>query len=331
ANGKDEILDKLEKEDWENKKDDFVQTVWKAVDDFGQNQVIARLRNRKQRHRFHAACYTALANVLVDRNQEGDITNAFQVLIERIENVFLKPEYLIKAHQDLFEFCKKHDRLDLAHQGYEFARNKNIDVKVLREYEKFIDQFAIAENNQPREHHGVTGLFIDHENFFKSLEEANEKRGGRLEDDSGKCAWFSDKLERLLNEIMRRFGKPAYKVSVAFWDRSQEAQHLPAYVKNRFVLRLPASVPERKQENAVDFMLADEIRRAQLQAMKEGSRLDRILIVAGDVDYAHIVSNLADEGLEVQIWGFREPMSFTYRRLIGQENVVIIDEICGFA
>jgi len=173
---------------------------------------------------------------------------------------------------------------------------------------------------------GKIGMFIDHENLFKSLERVSTARGIEVPIGQAKVDWLSTILKRLLEEAKRRVGEPSYKITVAFWSRPTDAQLIPAYFTNGFTPQQPESI---KIENAVDFKVADEVRRAQQQATLERSKLSQVIIVSGDSDYVHMVRNLVNEGVSVQIWGGSQAMNQTYAKIIGEDNVVIIDDICG--
>ena len=82
-------------------------------------------------------------------------------------------------------------------------------------------------------------------------------------------------------------------------------------------------------ENAVDFKLVDEVRRAQKQASLESSFLEKVIIISGDGDFASMVRTLVNEGVDVQIWGGSRAMSHGYTKIVGKNNIVDIDDICG--
>jgi hypothetical protein len=173
---------------------------------------------------------------------------------------------------------------------------------------------------------GKTGMFIDHENLLKSLERISRARGITVPEGQGKVAWLSGILKRLLEEAKRRAGDVNYKITVAFWSRPNEAQLLSSYFNNDFTPQQPENV---KMENAVDFKLVDEVRRAQQRASAEKSRLNKVIIVSGDGDYAHMVRNLVNEGIDVQIWGGFHATSQSYEEMVGENNIVVIDDVCG--
>ncbi len=145
--------------------------------------------------------------------------------------------------------------------------------------------------------------------------------------DSDKPDWLHKILERMLEEAKRRIGEIDYKVTVAFWSRPVEAVFLPAYFRNGFNPQQPEDV---KMESAVDFKVADEVRRAQQQAIREGDRLRKVIIVSGDGDYATVVRTLVNEGVNVQIWSGSRELNRRYAEIVGDDHVVIIDDVCRF-
>ena len=82
-------------------------------------------------------------------------------------------------------------------------------------------------------------------------------------------------------------------------------------------------------ENAVDFKVADEVRRAREQAMREGTRLSRAIIISGDGDFAHVARALVNDGVNVQIWGGSQETNNRYSEIVGKENVVALDDVSG--
>jgi hypothetical protein len=125
---------------------------------------------------------------------------------------------------------------------------------------------AIAEDR------GQAGIVIDHENLVRSLERVSLARGIAVPSD--KLDWFAPILGHLVTETERRLGPQIpHKVTVAFWTRPHEARLLSAYFAHGFTPAQPESV---KLENAVDFKVADEVRRARERAMREGTTLRRV-------------------------------------------------------
>jgi len=176
------------------------------------------------------------------------------------------------------------------------------------------------------EKQGKTGMFIDHENLLKSLERVSRARGVIVPADREKSEWLSGILKRLVEEAQRRTGDIHYKITVAFWSRPDEAQLLTAYFKNGFNPQQPEDV---KMANAVDFKLVDEVRRAQQQASLEKSNLGKVIIVSGDGDFASMVRTLINEGIDVQIWGGSHATNQKYANIVGENNIVVIDDVCG--
>ena len=73
-------------------------------------------------------------------------------------------------------------------------------------------------------------------------------------------------------------------------------------------------------------------RRAQYHAMISGSRLRRVIIISGDGDYAHLVSNLVEDEIAAQIWGISQSINHdAYTRIIGADNIREIDSLCRYA
>lgn len=82
-------------------------------------------------------------------------------------------------------------------------------------------------------------------------------------------------------------------------------------------------------KNAVDFKLADEVRRIKEQAMREGTRLSQAIIVTGDGDLSHTVQALMNNNVVVQIWGGSEETNEVYAKIVGGQNIVMLDDVCG--
>lgn len=172
---------------------------------------------------------------------------------------------------------------------------------------------------------GQAGIVIDHENLLKSLERISVARGVAVPAD--KLDWFSAILRKLVTEAERRLGPQIpHKVTVAFWTRPQEARLLAAYFQHGFIPQQPEAV---KMENAVDFKVADEVRRARERAMREGSTLSRVIIICGDGDLTHATRALVNDGVNVQIWGGSKSTSQHYIQIVGDENVVVLDDVSG--
>lgn len=171
---------------------------------------------------------------------------------------------------------------------------------------------------------GEIGIFVDHENLIKSLERISRARGVDVRTD--RLAWFSRILAHLVGGAERRMGKVKYKVTVAFWDRPSEAALLPAYFQQGFTPSAPEPV---KMQNAVDFKVASEVRRMKEQAMREGSRLERAIVVTGDGDLSHEARALINDGVAVEIWGGSRETSTVYKEIVGADNILFLDDIGG--
>lgn len=172
---------------------------------------------------------------------------------------------------------------------------------------------------------GQAAFVVDHENLIKSLERIRQARGVAF--PPNRLEWFSGILKRLLAEAEKRYGRRVdYRVGVAFWSRPDESALQPAYLQASFDVRAPESV---KTENAVDFKVADEVRVAAKKAADLRSKLDRVFLVTGDGDLTHAARALVNEGVTVQIWGGSRSTSQQYRSIVGDENVVALDDIVG--
>jgi hypothetical protein len=82
-------------------------------------------------------------------------------------------------------------------------------------------------------------------------------------------------------------------------------------------------------ENAVDFKVADEVRRARESSMREGKSLGKAIIVTGDGDLSHAARALVNDGVNVQVWGGRRSTSRAYSDIVGPENVVALEDVVG--
>jgi AAA+ ATPase superfamily predicted ATPase len=174
---------------------------------------------------------------------------------------------------------------------------------------------------------GQAGIFIDHENLIHKLKEVSVQRGVKVPTNMAeRFEWFDRVFKHLLAEAERRFGKLHHKVAVAFWERSEESELQTIYHQHGFDIRRPEDV---KIENAVDFKLADEVRRKGAVAEREGSRLSHVIIVTGDGDFSHAVRGLVQDGVVVQIWGGAANTSRSFQHIVGAENVLAIDDVCG--
>lgn len=181
--------------------------------------------------------------------------------------------------------------------------------------------------NETKEVRGETGIFIDHENMISTLEEIGKQRGvPRPTGRSEGAEWLARILEKLLDEVTRRFGKPEYKVAVAFWSRSLEAGLQGAYLRLNFDVREPESI---KMENAVDFKLQHEVTLAERKAERQGSRLDNVIVVSGDGDYSHLARSLVNDGVRLQMWAGRKAVNAAFQNILGKENVIKLDDVCG--
>lgn len=171
---------------------------------------------------------------------------------------------------------------------------------------------------------GQAGMFIDHENFVISLREIRTERGGQPPADESE--WLSRVLRNLVAEAEKRVGKLSHKKTVAFWNRPAEARLLSAYFSNGFDPAQPEAV---KMENAVDFKVADEVRRSREAAMREGRSLGKVIIVTGDGDLTHVARALVNDGVAVQVWGGRSSTSRSYSGIVGPDNVVALEDVVG--
>jgi hypothetical protein len=171
---------------------------------------------------------------------------------------------------------------------------------------------------------GQGGIFVDHENLVKSAERISRSRG--IDWRSDKLSWFTRILNSIMSEAERRCGPLKYRVTVAFWERPQESLLLPAYFKHGFQIAAPEPV---KLSNAVDFKVASEVRRANEQALREGTRLGRAVVVTGDGDLSHETRALVNDGVVVQIWGGSRETNEVYRGIVGEDNVVVLDDVSG--
>ncbi len=172
---------------------------------------------------------------------------------------------------------------------------------------------------------GQSAIFIDHENLIKALERASIARGVSIPGE--RRAWFGRALDRLLDEAERRVGHVDHHVMVAFLDYPSVSEILPSYTKHEFDLRAPQDV---KKENAVDFKLVLEVQKVREDAIKEGSSLQRAIVICGDGDLSHTVAALKNEGVKVQVWGGSESTNGIYWKIVGEDNVVALDDLAGF-
>jgi len=175
---------------------------------------------------------------------------------------------------------------------------------------------------------GQAGIFIDHENLIKTLERIGESRGVDLPrpNDPSRVKWFSDILRKLMDVGESRVGRLEHRVAVSFWDRANEAKVSRAYQAFDFQLKAPE---ETGKGNEVDFKLADEARRARERAQREKSNLTRAIVVTGDSDLSALVRGLMNDGVSVQVWGGSRATGDMYISVVGPENFIYLDDICG--
>jgi hypothetical protein len=175
---------------------------------------------------------------------------------------------------------------------------------------------------------GQAGIFIDHENLVKSLEEISVRRGVAVPGvgSPARVKWFSDILKNLLAEAEKRVGTVTHKVAVAFWNRPDEAQLSLPYHANDFQVKQPEDI---RKGNEVDFKLADEARRARERAHKESTTLSRAIIVTGDGDLSHVSRGLMNDGVSVQIWGGSRNTGDKYITIVGSGNFIVLEDVCG--
>jgi hypothetical protein len=176
---------------------------------------------------------------------------------------------------------------------------------------------------------GQAGLFIDHENLVKSLERISRSRGVTVplqNDGVARLNWFRPVLERLYKEAERRLGRLDYRIAVAFWDRSHEAVLTPPYQKLDFLNKSPQAV---NKANASDFKLADEVAGAVSAALMQNTRLARAIVITGDGDLSQSIHSLVNRGVSVQVWGGARETNLIYSNIVGEANVVALDDVCG--
>jgi hypothetical protein len=176
---------------------------------------------------------------------------------------------------------------------------------------------------------GQGGLFIDHENLIKSLERISRARGITVPsqgDGAARLAWFRPIIDRLYAEAEHRLGRLEHKVVVAFWDRDQEARLMPPYQKYDILVKSPQAV---KMANAADFKLADEVTGAVSKALLQNSRLGRAIVITGDGDLSQSIQTLVNQGVSVQVWGGAKETNAKYTDIVGEANVVVLDDVCG--
>ncbi len=179
--------------------------------------------------------------------------------------------------------------------------------------------------DEPAQVRGQAGLFVDHENLLRTLDRIAVQRGRTS--PSADPSRFAHVLEKLYAEAESRVGKIEQPVAVAFWSRPEEAPFSTPYARHDFRFPHPEQVKDLK--NAVDFKLADEVRRARERAMKEGSNLTRAIVITGDGDYSHCARALINDGVRFQVWGGSKSTSEDLIRIIGEDNFVVLDDVCG--
>lgn len=276
----------------------------------------------------------------------------------------------------LLNFYRRVNRRDLAARFYAEEKDANLEANFLQELaefahpaaheasaapepevqEVFAKEESVAANQSTNETRaqepiahtppvnraailGSVGLFIDHENLWKSSRTLNHMRWD-AKATWEEAKWFGGILQRLLLKAQEEFARVTYRIAVGNWEDYGQNYFLQAYIRNKFVLLQPETVresdPDKQRngnywdlkENSVDFKLADEIRRVQRQAERAGLPLRHVIIISGDGDYAHVTSNLLEEDIRVQIWSAKYATNRIFRDLLGEENICFIDELC---
>jgi hypothetical protein len=167
---------------------------------------------------------------------------------------------------------------------------------------------------------GVVGVYVDHENLYKTLERVAVLSAADRDLENR----FLKALGIILKEVERRLARPDERVAVAFWDRPLERRLRGAYDHFEFLTRSPEPV---KQSNAADFKLADEVRRSVERVKKTGMALEHLVLITGDADYSHMVRGLINDGLNVHVWGGLNSTAEFLRQLVGPERVMRIEDV----
>jgi hypothetical protein len=175
--------------------------------------------------------------------------------------------------------------------------------------------------------YGHAGIFIDHENTLKALERISGNRGTQVpRDGQAKAAWLKSILNNMLREAEKRVRQLDYRVSVAFWARPNEAVFTPGYAELGFANPQPIDVAKA---NAVDFKLMDEVQLAARTSVEKRTRLARAIVVSGDGDMAQTINSLKTSNVEVQVWGGSGETKKKYIELVGEQNVIALEDVCG--
>lgn len=61
----------------------------------------------------------------------------------------------------------------------------------------------------------------------------------------------------------------------------------------------------------------------------EKSNPEKVIIVPGDGDHTSMLRTLVNKGIEVQIWGGSHATNQEYAKIVGENNIVLIDDVCG--
>ncbi len=314
------------------------KTVNKAVIEGHVDQLVTWLKDRIKLSPGYVPNYNELSRVLEYHCM--DIEGAYytlRVVAQKTsdadgERTRAKQRMVDSVCRELLNFCRRNERPDLGKRAYKLVRSANVSPDLLRPFEDYASASDVRMSDTAEIHaitkteDGKCGIFIDHENLVKCLHRVNTDRGYSYPKYQDKTQWLSEIIRSLIDETERRIKRPAYRVAVAFWRRKTEADYGVAYSMHDFVLRQPEDI---KQGNAVDFKVADEVRRAQLHALSEKTKLTDVIIVSGDGDFAHMARNLVHEGVNVQIWGGSKDTSQHYADIVGAGNIISIDDVCG--
>jgi hypothetical protein len=177
--------------------------------------------------------------------------------------------------------------------------------------------------DQSTETRGSGGIFIDHENFVKALERISNARGVAIGD---RLSWFKPILANIMREAEKRIGHLDYRVTVAFWNRLNEASLTPAYAMYDFITQLPT---ETNKPNAADFKLTTAVETSYQTSIEKSNRIKQAILVTGDGDFAQTVLKLRNAGVQVQVWGGSKETQDKYVNLVGTDNVIALDNVCG--
>ena len=154
-------------------------------------------------------------------------------------------------------------------------------------------------------------LFIDHANVFHNL----EKRHIRI--DFGKFKDIIAKNRRLINALI---------YMGLMKDLKEKKQHFLEYLEEAGfkIQERPVKIAQdgTKKQAGMDVLIYKDITESA-----EEDFYDKAVLVSGDEDFVYAVERIKELGKEIEIWSFKDSLSYKLMQEAGEENIHYIDDI----